>query len=439
MTSINDIVSVSTVIQDASVSRPSFGSIGFIMKHPLGPARRIYPTNPDGLAAMVSDGLTTGHPAYLKLQAINSQEVKPPQIKLYNRTTGITQTVTLTVTDVRAGFLYQWEVQLPSGTKTAQSYSVPTSGSPTLTTIATAIAALITALVGVQATASVAVITVTPDTVGDLFMINTFGPEFTFKDNSADAGIATELAAAQTLDRDFYAVVTDDASEAGCNAVAAWAQANKKIYEAPSADGDILTGSTTDLASDFKLAGYTRCGVMFSRSQSSCMAAALIGRQLSFDPGKSSWNNRPLVGVADNLTATEQANAVGKRCNMFVAVSGINVSFNVTTANGRLFETTRDVDWFESEIAAAEFEALVRNEIVPYDIVGKGIVKGAFMSVAATAETNGVFIPGSTKFTAPADGADASADVAIQRLKHGWTAKKRVPVRTIDIAGVVTL
>jgi hypothetical protein len=289
MTSVSDIVNVQTVIQDQSVTRPSFGAIGFIMKHALGPGKREYPCTPAGVTAMASDGIPLGHDAYIKLQAIVAQDVRATKIKLFNRTTGITKTVTLTVTKTTAGFPYNWEVVLPAtGVKTAQSYTVPSSGSPTLTTIATAIAALIQALTGTSATSSVADITVTPETVGDLFQINTFGPEFTYKDNSADAGVATELAAAQALDKDFYAVMTDDYSEAGCNAVAAWAQANKKIYLALSNDGDILTGSTTDLASDFKAAGYTRCGVMFSRSQSSQPAAALMGRQLYFDPRPSS-------------------------------------------------------------------------------------------------------------------------------------------------------
>jgi hypothetical protein len=177
---------------------------------------------------------------------------------------------------------------------------------------------------------------------------------------------------------------------------------------------------------------------MFSRSQSSQPAAALMGRQLYFDPGLSQFNNRPLVGVADNLSATERGNAIGKRCGLFENVDGVNVSTNVQCGSGRLFDTTRDVDWFEANVAAEEFLALVRNEKVPYNIIGKGIIRAAFGKIAALAESRGVFEAGSTVFVAPKDGADDPADKAASKLKHTYSAKKSVGIALIDVAGTVS-
>jgi hypothetical protein len=435
MSSISDVITVSTVIQDRSASRASFGSIGIFTAHTLGPAVRTYNTDPNGLAAMVSDGFTTGTDAYAKASAVARQSIKPPKIKIYRRATANAQAVTLLPTITTKDYVYRLSVSY-GGTKTDLAYTVLAAA--TQSTIGTAIAALIDALPGVGATALSGTITVTPTTVGDRFQIDTNGAELTVKDTSPDAGIATDLAAGQLADPDFYGVLTDGYSEAECNAAAAWCEANAKLYVALSSDSDIFTAATTDLASDFKNAGYNRCGVFASRKQSSQMAAAMLGRQLAMDPGRSDWNNKALVGEADNLTATEQANAVTKRASLFLSIAGINVTFNVKTGSARLYDTTRDIDYFEANLAADEFTTLVNTEKMPYTAVGKGQARATAERRGALSETQGIFVPNTFRVNIPKDGADDPADKAAQLLRFSYSAEKQVGIAKMAITGTVS-
>ncbi len=436
MAQISDVVGVTTIVQDRSVSRSSFGTIGIFAAHTLGPAVRTYATNESGLAAMIVDGFTAGHDAYIKLSKINSQAIKAPRVKVYRRVTPNVQTVTMTVTNTTTGYVYRWVVHY-GGIATAQSYTVLAAA--TVTTVAVAIAALIDGLAGVAATPAVAVITITQQSAPNRFMIDTYGAEFTVKDTSADAGIATELAAGQALDPDFYGVATDGYSEAEIGAAAAWCEANGKEYLALTNDSDVLTGVTTDVASDLKAAGYNRSGVLVSRSQSSQMGVATMARQFATEPGTSDWNNKSLVGVGDNFTATEQSNAEGKRANMFLAFPGLNATYNMTTASGRLWDTTRDIDWFDANLAADEFLYLVNNEKVPYNLHGKGGVQAVAEKRGLLAESKGVFNPATFVVTMPADGADDPADKLAQLLRFTWTAQKQIGIKKMQITGTVYL
>lgn len=435
MSSISDVISSSTLIQDASAARQSFGSIGIFCGHSLGPAVLTYATDPSGLAAMVADGFGTGHDAYVKASAIARQEVKPPRVKIFKRATANAQTKTLLPTNTVEGYVYRFRVMF-GGITTEISYTVLASATPT--TIGVAIAALIDAITGVDAAASSGTITVTPTVAGNRFFIDTFGAELTVKDTSSDAGIATDLAAGQLLDPDFYAVMTDGYSEAEINAAAAWCEANKKLYVALSNDSDVFTSSSTDIASDLKAAGYHRSGVLASRKQIPNMAAALVGRQLALDPGLSDWNNKRLVGESDNLTGTEQGHAVTKRASLFLNIAGLNVTHNVKAASGRLFDTTRDIDWFESNLAADELLVLVNNEKVPFNLVGKGLVQSAAERRGTLAERAGVFNPSTFVVTMPADGDDDPADKIAQTLRFSWAAEKQIGIAKMAITGTVT-
>src|SRR5690606_6065036 len=145
------------------------------------------------------------------------------------------------------------------GIVTPLQYPVP--GSADDEVVATGIVALIHAVTGVDCADDVGSMTVTPTTAGDRFFLDT-NSDLVVKDISADAGIATDLAAGQALDPDFYGVVTDGYSEAEINAAAAWCEANGKEFIGLTNDTDVVTASTTDVASDFYAAGYNRCGVL---------------------------------------------------------------------------------------------------------------------------------------------------------------------------------
>lgn len=434
---VSNVVTTSTVVQDKSVSRASFGTIGIFARHTLGPAVRTYATSAAGLAAMVADGIGTGHDAYVKLAAIASQEVKPPTVKIYKRAVANAQTVTLIPVITTEGYIYNFAVKNQAGVSTAITYTVLAAA--TATTIGTALAALIDAIAGIGAVSVTGTITVTPTVAGDRFFIDVPKGDLTVKDTSADAGIATDLAAGQLLDPAFYGVLTDGYSESEINASAAWAQANGKLYLGLTNDSDVFTGSATDVASDMQTAGYTRCGVVATRYQSTQAHAALMGRQFAQSPGSSDWNNKVLIASADNLTDSQLAFAVGKNATLFLSIAGLNVTHNAKTSQGRLYDTTRDIDWFDANLAADLFSTLVNNEKIPYSAIGKALIQASAEKRGALAVSGGVFTPGTFAVQMPIDGADDPADKAAQLLRFTWTATKSIGIAKIAVSGTVSV
>lgn len=434
---ISNVVSVSTVVQDRSVSRASFGTIAIFARHTLGPAVRTYNTNPAGLAAMVSDGFSTGHDAYVKLSAIASQEVKPPTVKIYKRAAANAQAVTLIPTVTTEGYIYDFSVKGPTGITTAVTYTVLAAA--TTTTIGTALAALIDAAAGIGAVSVTGTITVTPTTAGDRFFVDVPKGDLTVKDTSADAGIATDLATGLALDPDFYGVLTDGYSEAEINAAAAWAQANAKMYIGLTNDSDVFTSSTTDIGSDMETAAYTRAGLVASRYQTAQVHAAFMGRFFAATPGSIDMNNKALIASADNFSATQLGHAVGKNVTLFAQIAGLGLTHNAKTSGGRLYDTTRDIDSHETNLAADLLTTLVNNLKLPYSAKGKAVIQASHDRRGDLDSKAGIFTEGSYVTDYPLDGADDPADKAAQLLRVSWSAQKSIGIAKIAVSGTVSI
>lgn len=169
--------------------------------------------------------------------------------------------------------------------------------------------------------------------------------DVTLKDNSSDAGIATDAAQALIdLGDNFYGVLADGFGEAEGNALGAWALSNNKIAGTQCADSDILTNSTTDLASDLQTATNHNAYAAASNDMSNSSAASIMSRQFSQDPGSSSWNWKSLGGVsASNYTTTEIAFGDGKEAMLYISDRGLPHTTTGRAASGRSLETTRGV------------------------------------------------------------------------------------------------
>lgn len=437
MTDISNVVSSSVSILDAFVGRPNFGIAALVVFHTLaGPDYREYDTTAAGLAEMVTDGFTTGHAAYVKASAVARQQPHINKVRVYKRAAANAQTVTVVPTVTTEGYVYNFTVYF-GGVAYPVTYTVLASA--TQTTIAAALTALITAIVGVDATASTITITVVPTTAGTRFWLDTAKSDLTIKDTSADAGIATDLATAQALAGDFYGVDIDGASEAEINAAAAWVEANKKLALFLTHDSDVATSATTDIASDLKTAGTHRCGALITRYPSNAMNIGLVGHQFAKNPGSSNWNNRILSGSADVWTSTQLSNATAKRAVFFTVIGGNNQTYNVRAASGRLFDTTRDLDFFEANLQADILTALLNAEKLPYSAQGKSVIEAVMRARGLNAEKMGIFIDGSFDVDMPADGEDDPADKAAGLLRCAWSAVKEIGIDKVAVSGIVTI
>lgn len=78
------------------------------------------------------------------------------------------------------------------------------------------------------------------------------------RQDSGDASITTALGVINDEDSDSYCIVTPYKLKADLLLIAAWAEANQKIFLCSSEDADVITNADTDIATALKDASYNR-------------------------------------------------------------------------------------------------------------------------------------------------------------------------------------
>jgi len=407
---LEDIVSVSITASTASPTRAGFGTmLVAAQKVPAGFTNRVRKYS--DLAGMTSDGFLTSDPAYKCAQKYFSANPRPKAIKVGRRANKTTQALKLKCLSAVAGDVYTVTLVSSLGVSTVITRTVP--GSSNVNAEATAIAALIAAVTGFTGTtASTDTISIVSSVgVGSLVALRSWSSTFLLTDQSADPGIAADLAAILLEDSDWYGLQLDSQSENELNAAAAWVESTpNKLHIATSSDGTILDSAvTTDVASDFKAAAYKSSGLIYNgNATDGYSGAAWMGQRFVDAPGSDTWNLKTLSGVsADSLTATQRANALAKLCNVYVPTSGINITQLGQVASGEFIDVRRFIDWLTSEIKVRVFSKLANARKIPYTDAGVDAV----VSIIQGALRDGVDAGGLAASPAPVVTAPLVADV----------------------------
>lgn len=446
---ISDVISVTITVQDASPSVASFGTPLILAKHGNFTGGKLYVAGPSGLAAMVTDGFTANDRAYHLASEISAQNPGTDKFYVYERLTGgNVQTMTLTPINTNEGFVYEFDVRA-SGQATTTSIAYTVLAAATATIIATALTALIDAATGVDAADGTGFVTITPTTVDTFVYINGLGrvADVTLADGSSDAGVATDLAQAVVdLGSAFYGIVLDSFSEAESNAAATFALANNKIFGAQSADSDIVTASSTDLASDIQAATNHNAYAAYSRTMDPGTAAGLMSRQFSRDPGSSSWYFKTIAGaVADNLAASADSLGRGKNAMLYVSDNGIAHTSTGRAASGRSLETTRAVASMKAQIEAAVVGVFANNEKLGFTLTDIAQLKQAVSGILTSFDQAGFIVPAGDEndgwFVTATALADVSAVDKAAGLFDGITfhAVLTGEVEKVIVDGTITL
>lgn len=435
MVAIDNVVGFDILIQDAAPSRSSFGTIALLAYHEISPEVLVYDTTPDGRAAMVVDGFAVTHDAYRTNLALGAQNPKVPNFKLYKRAAPNVQTLTLTPTNTTPGRKYEFEV---NGT----AISFTNGASETATTITTALKTQLNAIANLTATGTTAVLLALTSSVGARAYLKGVPKYLTVKDTSADAGIATDLAAALLEDPDFYGVLIDSQSEAENDAAAAWCLSNGKVFLGQSMDSDILTSSTTDTASDIKATDNSYAKIWFSRDAPGKLAASIMGRWFSRNPGSTTLENKRLSGITpDPLTPTELSHAVAKNVGVYVQFGeALSATHNTASASGRFLDITRDSDWLKANAQLDILAYLVNQEKVPFTQPGIDGVEGVVRARFQIAEDNGVLDTGWT-ITLPTIDQIDPADKALRQLvaSDAFAGTFQGAIHGVQLSGVLAV
>lgn len=436
--SIEKIVNINISLQTATVERQGFGRALI-----LGPNAsfaedaRLY-TSLTGVAADFS----TSDDEYKAAAKLFGQSVKPPDVLIGKRDTPVAQIVDITI-DSLAAELYTVTI---NGVAFTADY---TGGAPAdSSTVVTALLALINAgaepvTAGATGTPPNEDMDLTADNAGQAFTA-TVTANMTATVTTANVGVQTDLQRiydSGDLGQSWYALILTSRTTYEITEAAIWIEANKRLFVACSGDSGIIGSGSTDIASVLQAAAYARTAILYSGDQANFPEAAWLGLMLPKDPGSATWVFKTLAGItADELTDTQETNAVGKNATIYIERGGVNNTQNNNggqVADGEWIDVMRGIDWLEARLEENIYSLLLNVDKVSFTDNGIDQVVNAMQEILELAVTRGVLE--SYTITRP-DAADFTAAQKATRELTGvsFTGTLQGAIHKITINGTVS-
>lgn len=418
MASLGDIVQVTITANTRTPTRAGFGTPLVLTYHTRFVEKVRTYTDLDGMA---SDGFTTADAAYRMVQSIFSQDPRPERVKVGRLPAAHDHTQVLTVLTATEDDVLTFKVQAPgSTTDTEISYTILAAA--TTTSVATAVAALIDAISGVDAGSSGADITVTPTTSGGMVYIRDIrvngekAGAMSLEDTTADADYDDELTALRLVDDDWYFIALDVNSEANVDLVAAWTESRTKMFLAQTMDSGELDGTGTLLTGLSALA-YDRTGVLFVEAIAEYGAAAWVGVVSPKDPGSITFKFKELKGVTpSSLTPTQEGFLEASNGNFYTTVAGLNITTEGYAVSGEYLDITHGTDWLKARIQERVFAILAAADKVPYSDASVDTIVGEILSVLELGADRNFLLRGTLTASGPLVANVATADRATRLL-----------------------
>ena len=352
------------------------------------------------LVEMTGDGFEAGDPVYTAASDCWAQNPSPPIIKIGRRALAPQQISEVTPTELEVGSVHTVTIvgyedsafgARAVVTDTA-SYTVVTSD--TATDICDGLRTDLTPTgdytEGGTATLLISADNTTMDGMlfGVTYTVN--GDAAGVDDNTTDAGIATDLAAIELYDPDWYGLCLDSNGALEIVAAADWVESNDSpkqfvcqtqdpaVASEPDGTDDPVTGS---VAAQLKGSTTERTMLFYHRNNRQYVCAAMLGRALPEDAGSITWAYKQLSSVtAQSLTTTELANIEAKNANSITTMAGVSITRFGTASSGEYMDVLRGSDWLEARIKERVYALLLQNDKVPYTDGGIQAVRSEILA-----------------------------------------------------------
>jgi len=226
--------------------------------------------------------------------------------------------------------------------------------------------------------------------------------------------------------------------------IAAWVEANQKLFGVLSADVGVLDPAvTTDLASQLKALGYIRTFVNFHLTGQR-LDAGIIGKMFPDTPGRATWCYKNISGVSTYSIGTgAKTSALGKNANIYTNIGGAGRYEQGKVAVGEYIDVIWGLDYLKSELQVALFSELANvSDKVPFSDEGIQIITGIVEGVLNRFAGNSFKLlqGGSISVTAPAYVDISSNDKANRVLPDvEWEALLQGAIHFIKVRGVVSV
>ncbi len=198
------------------------------------------------------------------------------------------------------------------------------------------------------------------------------------KESAADA-----LAACDNEGFDWYGLIATTRDPKTVLDIAAWTEANEKLFGTASAEPAIADGANSgDIASLLKEKNYYRSyGVYHTKAANEYAEAGLMSLAFTQYPGHGTWALRKLAGLSsDALTETQSEAARNKNFSTFESFGSFSVTQQGKVAAGEWIDIIRFRDWLANTMQADVVFAMINADgKVPYTDEGIQVLYNAML------------------------------------------------------------
>lgn len=440
MGAIDEIVSVTISTSGASVTQAGFGT-PLILGTTAGWSERTRTyTSLTGVAADFS----TSDAEYKLAAAVFAQSPRVSSLKIGRRSANVQGVKTITLSaDLIASNVFAVTI---NGEAVSVTYA--TSHLDTMNAIDAAISAVDGIASVTVGGGSNRVLTITGEAGYDMTVTDA---GITGGVSQATCAIATsvtavtassELSELQLEDDDWYCLLLTSTTVNDQMSAAAWIEAQRKIAIFRSNDATTLDATTTDLAALLEAKNYRRSAAIYHATANEYADAAFAGKLLPYDAGSETWAYKTLSGItAGSYTDTQVTNALGKNCNLYRTIGGVDVTTFGNVASGTYLDLIRGEDYIHARLQERIYQQLVDVVKIPYTDAGVGIIEAIVRSVLQDAVGQGIL----TNDPAPTVTVPLVADVSSTNRSNRllpdieFTAQFAGAIHTVQIAGTISV
>lgn len=435
---LKDLANVVLSVEGPALTQVGFGTLACAAYHTHNTdLDRTYTS----LADLTTDGFLAYEPAYLMVARAFAQSPRPTSVKVLRLATPWTEIVRFTPVSAVSATIYSF-VASYKGVDYDVIYT--SDGSATIAEITAGLAAAFEALpsaISSHGTATGAVTTycqVTTDAAGDMIYYSDWTDNLKFSNNTADPGIATDLANVRNADADWYGLALDNNSAAIIEAADVFAETQDMLLGADTCDSIAFDNTaTTDVGYVLKLASAGRVIIGFpNKDTASYMGVAMLAERFPHDPGSvgagGTFALKSLVGVIPGAwSATQIANLRAKNYVTYITTAARSHTLDGKVAGGEFADVVRGLDWYRIRSEERIANLLLNNDKIPFTDRGISQVYSELAAQQLDGEAVELFVPGTSTLVVPKRSAVNPTDRANRKLTgiHG----------TVTLAGAIHL
>lgn len=172
------------------------------------------------------------------------------------------------------------------------------------------------------------------------------------------------ITALNSIDGDFYFVVSPEQGDEEITAISEWVDSQKKLYFASTANKDLPA-----------LLESERTVLMVHNNPESYPAEGWVGRCAPTLPGSITWKFKTINGISESGTTLTEDNEIKENGgNTYIRQGGILMAVEGITTSGEFIDVIRSQDFIESRMTENVFRALATADKVPYTNQGIKII-----------------------------------------------------------------